>query len=122
MVVVVMLISDLLYVLHFQHLYILKKVETFLLYFKQLPAKIDNQIDFKNNKLQILCYTGCFTKMYSETCRINVWESKYLSSNIQIFLENLMHLPKKELQLKDKFPSDNYKISDKYLKVQFLKT
>ena len=33
-----------------------------------------------------------------------------------------MHLPKKELQLKDKFPSDNYKISDKYLKVQFLKT
>ena len=33
-----------------------------------------------------------------------------------------MHLPKKELQLKDKFASDNYKISDKYLKVQFLKT
>ena len=51
MEVVVMLIYDLLHVLHFLHNYILKKVETFLWYFKQLPAKIDNDNDFKNNKL-----------------------------------------------------------------------
>ena len=49
MVVVVMLMSDLLYVLHFLHNYILKTVETFLWYIKQLPAKIDN--DFQNTKL-----------------------------------------------------------------------
>ena len=32
-----------------------------------------------------------------------------------------MHLLRKELQLKDNCPFDNYKISDKYLKVRFLK-
>ena len=32
-----------------------------------------------------------------------------------------MHLHRKELQLKDNCPFDNYKINDKYLKVQFLK-
>ena len=37
-------------------------------------------------------------------------------------MESLMHLLRKELQLKDNCPFDNYKISDKYLKVQFLKT
>ena len=41
MVLVVMLISDLLHVLHFLHHYILKKEETFLWFFKQLPAKIE---------------------------------------------------------------------------------
>ena len=51
MVVVVRLISDLLHVLYFLYHYILKKVETFSWYFKQLPAKIDNHNDFKNNKL-----------------------------------------------------------------------
>ena len=51
MVLVVMLISDLLHVLHFLHHYILKKVEIFLWFFKLLPAKIDNDNDFKNNKL-----------------------------------------------------------------------
>ena len=51
MVVVVMLMSDLLHGLHFLHHYILKKVEMFLWYFKQLPAKIDNDNEFKNNKL-----------------------------------------------------------------------
>ena len=35
------------------------------------------------------------------------------------FLESLMHLLRKELQLKDNCPFDNYKISGKYLKVQF---
>ena len=35
------------------------------------------------------------------------------------FLENLI---RKEMQLKDNCQFDNYKTSDKYLKVQFLKT
>ena len=51
MVVVVMLLSDLLHVLQFLHHYILKKMETFLWYFKQLLAKLDNDNDLKNNKL-----------------------------------------------------------------------
>ena len=38
------------------------------------------------------------------------------------FRESLMHLLRKTLQLKDNCPFDNYKISDKYLKVKFLKT
>ena len=33
-----------------------------------------------------------------------------------------MHLLRKELQLKDNCPFGNYKIGDKYIKVQFLKT
>ena len=40
----------------------------------------------------------------------------------RFFLESLMHLLRKELQLKDNCPFDNYRTSDKYLKVQFLKT
>ena len=40
----------------------------------------------------------------------------------EFFLESLIHLLRKELQLKDNCPFDNYKISDKYLKVQILKT
>ena len=95
-------------------------METFLWFFKQLPANIDNDNDLKK-KLQKLCNTGCFKKNYSEAFRLNVWDSKYLSSNIPIFLESLMHLLRKELQLKDNCPFDNYKISNKYLKVRFLK-
>ena len=37
-------------------------------------------------------------------------------------MESLLHLLRKELQLKDNCSFDNYKISDKYLKMQFLKT
>ena len=40
----------------------------------------------------------------------------------EFFLESLIHLLRKELQLKDNCPFGNYKISDKYLKVQILKT
>ena len=39
----------------------------------------------------------------------------------RLFLGSLMHLLRKELQLKDNCPFDNYKINDKYLKVKFLK-
>ena len=59
--------------------------------------------------------------MYSETFRLNVWDSKYISSSIQIILEILMHLLRIELQLKDNCPFDTYKVSGKYLKMQFLK-
>ena len=61
-------------------------------------------------------------KKYCETFRVNVWERKYLSNNIHIFLESLMHLLRKKLQLKGNCSFDKYKISDKYLKEQFLKT
>ena len=60
MAAVVMLISDLLHVLHFLHHDILKQVETFLWYFKQLPAKKGNwpfdhyKISEKYPKLQFL--------------------------------------------------------------------
>ena len=39
----------------------------------------------------------------------------------RLFLGSLMHLVRKELQLKDNCPFDNYKINDKYLQVKFLK-
>ena len=39
----------------------------------------------------------------------------------RLFLKSLMHLLRKELQLKDNCPFDNYKINDKYLQVKFLK-
>ena len=39
----------------------------------------------------------------------------------RLFLETLIHLLRKELQLKDNCLFDKYKISDKYLMVQFLK-
>ena len=47
-----MLISDFLHVLHFLYHCILKTVETFLWYFKQLPAKIDNDNDFKKFRIK----------------------------------------------------------------------
>ena len=40
-------------------------------------------------------------KKYTERFRLNVWESKYLSSNIQVFLESLINLLRKELDLMD---------------------
>ena len=49
-------------------------------------------------------------------------DRKYLSSNIQTFFKILINLPRKELQLKGNWPFNNYKISNKHLKVQFLKT
>ena len=73
--------------------------------------------NFKNFAIQDVS-----EKKYNETFRLNVWESKYLSSNIQICFESLMHLLRKESQLKDNCPFDNCKISDKNLQVQFLKT
>ena len=57
-------------------------------YFKQLTAKTDNDNDNDNdNKLYKRCNTGCFREKYSETFRPTVWESKYLSSNMQIVFE-----------------------------------
>ena len=40
-------------------------------------------------------------KKYNERFRLNVWDSKYLSSNIQVFLESLINLLRKELDLMD---------------------
>ena len=40
-------------------------------------------------------------KKCNERFRLNVWESKYLSSNIQVFLESLINLLRKELDLMD---------------------
>ena len=61
-------------------------------------------------------------KKYSETFGPNVWERQYLSSNIQIFFGKPNASTWKKLQLKNNCPFDNYKITYKYLKVQFLKT